>query len=245
MFNFLRKRPKNSTLFYNTDVHCHILPGVDHGAQTVEQSLEMLEAQMGMGINRVICTSHVTSETFENTPESLTQAYNILCDAVKQAGMDIELHCSAEYRIDEYWDKQYEAGNIIPMPGKFILMENSFQQELLLLDDLMFDLMVKGYKPILAHPERYFYYAKRHDRLMKLHGSGVKFQVNILSLAGFFGHGARETALWLIKNGLVDMLGTDMHNMNHAEVIKEYIGSKEWTKLARVLEPNIINDWVK
>lgn len=245
MFNFLRKNKKPVELFYRTDVHCHILPGVDHGSQSVEQSLQMLEAEMEMGINRVICTSHVTSETFENTPETLTNAYNILCDAVKEAGMDIELHASAEYRIDEYWEKQWEAGTILPMPGNFLLMENSFQQELLLLDELMFDLMVKGYKPILAHPERYGYYSRRRQRYEKLHRAGVKFQVNLLSLAGYFGTVARENAMWLVKHEMVDMLGTDMHNLEHAHVIQEYLRSKDWRKLSKVLEPEIMNDWVK
>lgn len=245
MFNFLHKKKENVTLFYNTDVHCHILPGVDHGAHTVEQSLEMLEEEIKMGINRVICTSHVTAETFENTPESLTNAYNILCQAVKDAGLDIELHASAEYRIDEYWEQQYALGNVLPMPGKYILMENSFQQELLQLDELLFDLMLHGYKPILAHPERYGYYSHRHHRYEKMHGQGVKFQVNLLSLAGYFGQGARENAMWLIKHGMVDMLGTDMHNTEHAHIIQEYLRSKDWRKLAPQLMPNIINDNVK
>ncbi len=245
MFNFLRKNNKNVELFYNTDVHCHILPGVDHGSQSVEQSLEMLEAEMELGIHRVMCTSHVTSETFENTPESLTAAFNVLQKAVKEAGMDIEIYPSAEYRIDEYWEKQWEAKTILPMPGKFILMENSFQQELLLLDELMFDLMVKGYKPILAHPERYGYYSRRRQRYEKLHNSGVKFQVNLLSLANFFGPVARENAMWLVKHGMVDMLGTDMHNLEHAHIIKEYLRSKDWKKVSKIIEPDIINDWVK
>lgn len=245
MFNFFKKGKKDIELFYNTDVHCHILPGVDHGSQSVEQSLEMLEAELKMGIKRVMCTSHVTSETFENTPESLTAAFQVLKKAVDEAGMDIEIYPSAEYRIDEYWEKQWEKGAILPMPGKFLLMENSFQQELLLLDDLMFDLMIKGYKPILAHPERYGYYAHRHQRLEKLHGSGVKFQINLLSLAGFFGQGARESAMWMVKHGMVDLLGTDMHNMEHAYVIQEYLRSKDWAKVSKIIEPDNMNDWVK
>lgn len=244
MLNFLRKKQTNNTLFFNTDVHSHILPGVDHGAQSLENSLAMLQGLMSLGINRVVCTSHVTSETFENTPQSLTAAYDILCDAVREQGLDVELLLSAEYRIDEYWDKQYAAGDIIPMPGKHLLMENSFQQELLLLDELMFDLMVKGYKPILAHPERYAYYARRHDRLSKLHSSGVKFQVNILSLAGFFGPGVKETANWLIRNKMVEYLGSDLHNLEQVEIIRNYINTKEWVKVAKQLEPHILNDTI-
>ena len=245
MLNFLRRKSKNAKLFYDTEVHCHILPGVDHGASDVENSLEMIKALIDLGISRFICTSHTTAETFENTPETLTQAYDVLCEAVKAEGLDIELFASSEYRIDEYWDKMYAASTLLPMPGNYILMENSFQQELLQLDDLLFELMIKGYKPILAHPERYGYYSNRRHRYEKMHGQGVKFQLNILSLAGFFGPMARDNAMWLIKHEMVDMIGSDLHNVEQAHIIKDYIRSKDWSKISKKLEPHIINHLVK
>jgi len=245
MFNiFQRKSKKDAKLFYTTDVHSHILPGVDHGSQSVEESLEMLQAQLDMGISHVMCTSHVTAETFENTPESLTAAYEELKNAIVREGLPINIYVSAEYRIDEYWTQEYEAGHLLPLPGNHVLLENSFAQELIGIDNMMFDLQVKGYRPILAHPERYRYYNDRRDRYKTLHNASVKFQINILSLAGYFGKGARERALWLIQNNLCDMLGSDMHNMEHAQIIKEYIGSRDWRKLCDKynLPGRIIND---
>jgi len=231
-------------LFYHTDVHCHILPGVDHGSQSVEQSLDMLQEEINMGIHRVVCTSHVTALTFENTQGSLTDAFNTLTQAVKDAGMDMELFLSAEYRMDEYFNKEYEAGHLIPMPGKRVLLENSFQQELMQLDELLFDMQVKGYKTILAHPERYSYYGRRRTRYTQLHNAGAKFQVNILSFTGYFGEEARDIAMWLAKNEMIDYLGSDMHNVKHAHIIQEYLNSKEWRKLVPVLEPHILNDTI-
>ena len=245
MFNiFQRKSKKDAKLFYTTDVHSHILPGVDHGSQSVEESLEMLQAQLDMGISHVMCTSHVTAETFENTPESLTAAYEELKNAIAREGLPINIYVSAEYRIDEYWTQEYEAGHLLPLPGNHVLLENSFAQELIGIDNMMCDLQVKGYRPILAHPERYRYYNDRRDRYKTLHNASVKFQINILSLAGYFGKGARERALWLIQNNLCDMLGSDMHNMEHAQIIKEYIGSRDWRKLCEKynLPGRIIND---
>lgn len=244
---FSKKKHNDSTLFYATDVHCHILPGVDHGAQTIEDSLTMLRAEKEMGINRVVLTSHVTAETFENTPETLRPAFELLKQAVAETEdlRDMQLFLSAEYRIDEFWSKQYEQNNQMAMPGNFILMENSFHQELLGLDNLLFDLRVKGYYPILAHPERYGYYAQRHQRLEQLHNMGIKFQINLLSLAGYFGSHCRETALWMAKNGMIDMLGSDMHGMEHVKVIKSYINSKEWRKLVLTIQSHIINDLVR
>lgn len=158
--------------------------------------------------------------------------------------MPINIYVSAEYRIDEYWTQEYEAGHLLPLPGNHVLLENSFAQELIGIDNMMFDLQVKGYRPILAHPERYRYYNDRRDRYKTLHNASVKFQINILSLAGYFGKGARERALWLIQNNLCDMLGSDMHNMEHAQIIKEYIGSRDWRKLCDKynLPGRIIND---
>lgn len=245
MFNIFQRKPKkDAKLFYTTDVHSHILPGVDHGSQSVEESLEMLQAQLDMGISHVMCTSHVTAETFENTPESLTAAYEELKNAIAREGLPINIYVSAEYRIDEYWTQEYEAGHLLPLPGNHVLLENSFAQELIGIDNMMFELQVKGYRPILAHPERYRYYNDRRDRYKTLHNASVKFQINILSLAGYFGKGARERALWLIQNNLCDMLGSDMHNMEHAQIIKEYIGSRDWRKLCDKynLPGRIIND---
>ena len=106
MFGKLFKRNKEQVkLFYNTDIHSHILPGVDHGSQSLEQSLEMLRAEAEMGISRVILTSHVTAVTFENTRETLMDAFMKLKDAVTDEGLDMDLYLSAEYRMDEYFDK--------------------------------------------------------------------------------------------------------------------------------------------
>lgn len=248
MFNLFNRKPKEpATLFYQTDVHSHILPGVDHGAQNLSDSLDMLRLQLEMGINRVICTSHVTADTFENTPESLTAAGQMLKEAVADEGLPVELFVSAEYRIDEYWSSEYAAGHVLPMPGNYLLLENSFVQELIEIDELMFDVQVKGYHPILAHPERYRYYTHNRERYEKLHKANVKFQVNLLSLAGYFGKGAKVNAMWLIENGLCDMLGSDMHSVEHALIIKDYIASKEWRKLVEKydLKKRIRNDRVK
>ena len=245
MFGKLFRRNKEQVkLFYNTDVHSHILPGVDHGSQSLEQSLDMLRAEAEMGVKRVILTSHVTAITFENTRETLTDAFLKLKDAVTDEGLDMELFLSAEYRMDEYFDKEYAADHLIPMPGNHILLENSFQQELMNLDELMFDLQVKGFRTILAHPERYPYYSRRHKRYEQLHNAGARFQVNILSFTGYFGEEARDSALWLAKNGYIDYLGSDMHNVKHAHIIMHYLNSKEWKKLSRDLEQTVKNDYI-
>ena len=172
----------------------------------------------------------------------LKQGFDILKAAVEEKGIELDMHYSAEYRLDEYWMKQRDEGRLVALPGNYILLENSYQQELLMLDDIMFDIQLKGYRPILAHPERYPYYAMRHDRYRTLHNAGVKFQINLLSLAGYYGVGPKQTAEWLIDNDFCDFLGSDMHGERHAVVIEDYITTKEWRKIAKKLDGRLLND---
>ena len=117
MFNIFRKKPKETKLFYHTDVHCHLLPGVDHGSPDVDTSLELLALQQEMGIDHIIATSHVTKTTFENTPETLRPAHEKLCRAVAEKGMNMKIDLAAEYRIDEFSLAQFKENRFLPYPG--------------------------------------------------------------------------------------------------------------------------------
>lgn len=241
MFNFFRKK-ENIKLPYHTDVHNHILPGVDHGATDIDNAIELIKAQMDMGITRFILTSHITQSTFENTPDTINAAFDIFKEAIDKSGLDIQLHISAEYRLDEFSLEQFKNNKFLPMPQDHLLLENAFQQERLDLDEILFDVQLKGFTPIMAHPERFHYYAVRKDRYKQLHNAGTLFQVNLLSFAGYFGKTARSNAEWLLENDFIDFLGSDMHNMQHAGILKEYIQSKDFRKIAKKLEGRLLND---
>lgn len=128
MFNFFRKK-QNSKLFYSTDVHCHILPGVDHGARDIDDAIELIKAQIEMGINNIIFTPHITKSTFENTPNTITSAYDVFIKAMENSGLDVQFAVSAEYRLDEFSLAQFNDNNFISMPCEHILIENAYQQE--------------------------------------------------------------------------------------------------------------------
>lgn len=246
LFNFFKsKNSAESKLFYKTDIHCHIMPGVDHGAQSVDESLELIAAQQRWGIEQIILTSHVTDDTFENNPDTLAEGFRILTEGVKEAGNPIRLAYSAEYRIDTLFTDQLEKGLIVPMPDNYLLLENAFIQEPIGLDRLLFDLKVKGYKVIMAHPERFPYYYGNLDRYKQLHEAGNRFQINLLSLAGFFGKDTKKIAEWIVKNGMADFLGSDMHHLRHAEAIDKYLRSADYRKLLPWLERTVKNDIFK
>ena len=241
MFNFFRKKT-NAKLFYSTDVHCHILPGVDHGARDIDNAIELIKAQMDMGINQIILTPHITKSTFENNPDTIKAAYEVFCKAMETSGLDVKFAVSAEYRLDEFSLAQFGKDIFIPMPDEHILIENAYQQERLDLDDIIFDLQLKNFTPIMAHPERFPYYTDRKERFKQLHNAGALFQVNLMSFTGYFGRRALSNAEWLLNNDLIDFLGSDIHNMEHVEIIRDFIKTKDYGRIAKKLEGRILND---
>lgn len=231
MFNFFKKKQEPLQLCFNTDIHCHVLPGIDDGSPDVSTSVELIQRMRSWGINRIIATPHVTQASFENTPETMGNALKSLKEELKKNNIEIDITHSAEYRIDELFLSHLNDGTIVPMPNNYLLVENSFIQEPWNLDQLLFDLKVKGYKPILAHPERYMYYYLKKDRYKTIHNTGTKLQINILSIAGHYGKDEKRIAFELIEKGLVDFIGTDLHNHRHADAIEEFLASKDYRKI--------------
>lgn len=240
MFNFFKKKEEPIKLCFNTDVHCHIIPGIDDGSPDVSTSIELIERMKSWGINRIIATPHITQASFENTPETISSAFKLLQDEIKLRGIDIDLNFSAEYRIDELFIQHLENNIIIPMPNNYILVENSFIQEPWNIDQLLFDLKVKGFNPILAHPERYMYYYSKKERYKTIFDTGTKLQVNLLSIAGYYGKEEKRIAYNLIENGFVNFIGTDIHHNRHADAIESFIHSKEYQKIKNKL--SLFND---
>lgn len=228
MFDFLKKKPKEpATLCFATDIHCHIVPGVDDGSPDAATSAELIEDMQRWGIRRILASPHVTQYTFENDRNTIAPAMDQLQAELDSRQNSIEVRNHAEYRIDELFMERLDKGDIMPLPNGYILIENSFMQEPWNLDQLIFDLQVKGLQPILAHPERYPYYYNRKERYRELHKAGLMFQINLLSLASAYGKAERKVAEFLIKEGLVDFIGTDLHRRSHVEAIDAYLLTKE------------------
>ncbi|MDE6528586.1 MAG: hypothetical protein K2L78_06040 [Muribaculaceae bacterium] len=243
MFDFFRKKSRElPQLFFHTDMHCHLIPGIDDGQRDAVSAAGLVAHQVKWGINRVFCTPHITQGSFENTPEIIAGAFGRLQQAVSDAGIAVSLDYSAEHRLDGFFQQQLEAGNIRPLPEGFLLVENSFVQEAWNLDQLLFDLQVKGFRPILAHPERYSYYYGDRARYDAIHNAGTLFQVNLLSLAGYYGKEEKRVAEFLIERGLVDFVATDMHHHRHCEAIEAYMSGRDFRRHAAALEGRLLND---
>lgn len=245
LFSFLSKKNEPVKLPFTTDIHCHILPGVDDGSPDVDTSVELVKRLGTWGIERIIATPHITEATFENTPDILDPALEGLQTELEKRGVDIPVSRASENRIDDFFRAQLDAGQITPFPNNYILVENSFIQEPWNLDQFLFDLKIKGYRPILAHPERFHYYFdEKPQRYDEIHRAGTYFQINVLSLAGGYSKTEKRVAEKLIEKGYVDFLGTDLHNYRHADIIDEYLTTKDARKHFSSLEGRLLNDKV-
>lgn len=243
MFGLFRKKSNQPReLFFHTDVHCHLIPGIDDGSRSAELSVELINRMLTWGITDIIATPHVTEDSFENTPEHIDKAFRNLIDAIKRENIKINVSHSAEYRIDSFFMSQLDAGNITPLKGDYLLVENSYVQEPWELDKILFDLKLKGYIPVLAHPERYVYYHDKRNRYNELHRTGTLFQANLLSFAGYYGKNEKKAAEYLLEHNLIDFIGTDMHNHRHSDAIHEFIVTKEYRELSERLKGRILND---
>lgn len=193
-----------------TDWHSHILPGVDDGVPDMETSLSTLAAYEEMGVKRVWLTPHIM-EDYPNTPEQLRQRFNELRDAWKG---NVELNLAAENMLDSLFMERLEARDLLPIgkEGTHLLVETSYYNPPMEFDDMIDAIQSAGYYPVLAHPERYRYMNEADYK--DLRRRGVLFQINMMSTVGMYGETARGKAEWLLRNGMAELTGTDLHRLS-------------------------------
>ena len=214
------------------DIHSHILPGIDDGAKTLEESVQLVTEMAGWGFDRLTCTPHITKK-FRNTPEIILEKFDILNNALSANGLNIDLRMSAEYRLNpETWPEILKSGQFMPIEDRYILMEFPINEpsdmgDLNPMEEFL-KVMSLGLTPILPHPERYFYL--QHDDLLRYVDAGVKIQSNYGSLAGVYGSEVCKRAQALIDEGIVSFLATDMHNMQYIKTISSWLdeGNQLW-----------------
>lgn len=232
MFSFLSSKtiPKDFS-FLGTDLHSHLIPGIDDGAKTVEDALALVKELYQLGYRHIITTPHVMADLYPNTPKDITDGLAVLRDAVSAAGLEVKIDAAAEYFIDEHFAALVDHDQLLTLPENRVLVEMSTLSAPPNLFNDLFRLQTKGYQPVLAHPERYVFLKSDFRQYSRLKDYGCEFQLNILSLTGYYGKPVRETALKLLKNNMVNFLGTDMHHERHAASLRDFAGNRSAMKL--------------
>jgi protein-tyrosine phosphatase len=213
------------------DMHSHFIPGIDDGARTLEDSVALIRRMYELGYKKLITTPHIQHEFFRNTPEIILNGLGKVRGALKAENIPVELQAAAEYLIDDGFEEKASKGNLLTFSGKYILVELSYFNPHPNLKTFIFNLQVDGYKVILAHPERYTYWFSDFSKYEDLKDRGVFFQVNIVSLARFYPDPVKKMAEKLIEKGMIDFVGSDMHNTNYMLALEKSLKEKSLAKL--------------
>ncbi|MBK7406586.1 MAG: hypothetical protein IPJ40_00070 [Saprospirales bacterium] len=239
MFFRSSKKPPTPSSYSSlgTDLHSHLIPGIDDGVRTLEESLTLIRRLVEMGYKKIYTTPHVMADHYPNTRGRILEGRDAVLEGLRgpdgYRGEGIEFDVAAEYFLDENFERLLQEEDLLTLPGNRVLIEMAGVAPASNLHDLLFRMQTKGYKPLLAHPERYPYYTRDFNAVERLKEYGCEFQLNLLSLTGHYGTTVRDQAFKLLKKGLIDFLGTDMHHEQHADKLKEALSDR---KVRKVLE---------
>jgi protein-tyrosine phosphatase len=223
---FSKSKPKGQRFDFsilNADMHSHLLPGIDDGAEDMENSLELIRGMRSLGYKKLITTPHVMWDMYKNSHEIIREKLKLVQDAVKEAGIDVEIHAAAEYFLDEHVEELLQTKEpLLAVSGNMVLTEFSMAFPAYNIKDILFEMQMQGYQPIVAHPERYIYLERNKDFYTELRDIGCLFQLNLLSLAGGYGRSVNELAQYLLKNDFYNLIGTDLHHSGHLEGLQRF-----------------------
>ncbi len=246
MFNFLKRKiqlPLTEVLPIKTDIHSHILPGIDDGAPDIDAAVELVKGIYALGIRKTIATPHIICDLYRNTPATINAALTELQSACTAEGIDIEITAAAEYMIDDHFLYLLrQPSPLLTLHKNYILTEQSFASQTDNLHQIAFETITTGYKPIMAHPERYHFYHQNYDAYKRLKDMGFLLQINLLSLVGYYGKPAAKAAKYLLANEMVDLVGTDMHHQRHLDMLQNINSLQAFQELLNGKKFNDLND---
>lgn len=224
MFSFLKNKVNLADAVNDfVDIHNHILPGIDDGAATVEDSISLIQKFVELGVTEFIATPHVMNDYYPNTPETINNALSKVKSSLQEAGLQqVRIKAAAEYMMDQSFLELLEEGELLTLAENYVLVEMSYFQAPINLNNILFQLQTKRYKPVLAHPERYVYYhSKGLEKYEELKSRGCYFQLNLLSVTGHYGKNIQKVAFNLLENDMIDFVGSDAHQLRHLEKLSQ------------------------
>lgn len=217
MFSFFKSKPILKDLIPDdfVDIHSHLIYGIDDGAQTIEDTKFILSSMRDLGFDQAIATPHTTPLVWENTREGILSQHQRVQEQLPQEAKEIGLRVASEYLMDDSMIPHIENKELLTLKNNFVLVEMSYMNPPIQLMDILFQLKSNGYDIVLAHPERYNFYHQNTAMYKKLKKAGCYFQMNLLSVTGYYGKHVLEAANFLLQQGLIDFVGSDIHHEKH------------------------------
>ena len=227
-FPFFKKKAPQLKI----DLHSHLIPGIDDGSQSMEESLNLLKGMETLGYEKVITTPHIMADSYKNTPDIINSGLLMLRMEAKRAGISLYIEAAAEYYLDDGFIQLLEKGNMLTISkDEYLLFETSYMAKPINLEEMIFDIGAAGYVPLFAHPERYRYIKEPEKEYGRLKELGVLFQVNLNSFSGHYGRSAKKNAEFLSKHGMIDFLGSDVHHKKQVETLSNVFLSDAYANI--------------
>jgi tyrosine-protein phosphatase YwqE len=222
------------------DIHSHLLPGIDDGAKDLEESIALIQKMDSYGIQNFITTPHVLGNVWPNSSDAILDQLELVQEALEKRDLShIKIDAAAEYMLDEQFCELLKKRDLLTLKEDALLVELSYFNAPVNLFAILFDIQLAGYRPILAHPERYSFYHNNLDSYKKLKNAGCRFQLNLLSLTGYYGDSTKKTAEKLVQLDMIDFVGSDVHHHRHLEGLKSLGSKKTFEKISPLLKKNL------
>jgi protein-tyrosine phosphatase len=240
MFTFFKSKPVLKDLIPDNhiDIHSHLLPGIDDGARTFEDTLRLTKALQGFGVSQFITTPHIIQYVWDNTHDQILSKKETTVEELEKNKITIPFSAAAEYLMDDQFVRLFQSGELLTLKDNYVLVEMSYINAPIQLYSILFDLQVAGYIPVLAHPERYLFYHNNFREYEKLKRAGCLFQLNLLSVVGYYGAEITKIAEQLLSKGMYTYVGSDVHHDNHIASFEQKVKIKDLTPLKEAIANN-------
>jgi tyrosine-protein phosphatase YwqE len=220
IFSSRNKIPAIDFSILKTDMHSHLIPGIDDGSKSTAESIDLIKQLYEMGFRKIITTPHIMHDYYKNTPSVINAGLDNLRKNIAEEKINIKLEAAAEYMVDDGFKERIAKNELLTFGDKYLLIELSSFSPHPELSEILFDLQVAGYKVILAHPERYSYWFNEFNKYEELKDRQIFFQLNSVSLSGYYGQPVKKMAEKLVDEKMIDFVGSDMHNQTYMDALE-------------------------
>lgn len=240
MLFFKKQRTRLADLITEdyTDIHSHLLPGIDDGAKDEQDSLELINTLKEYGFSQFTATPHILPGVWNNTREGIESKHKSILEFFSKEGMNLPFNAAAEHMMDDTFVELFKSKPLQTLKENYVLVEMSYINAPINLYDILFELQLAGYKPVLAHPERYMFFHHKFEEYNKLKKAGCLFQLNLLSATGYYGEAVLKAAEKLLNENMIDFTGSDVHHKRHAEAFKNNVPFKKTDSLVTAIKNN-------